>query len=81
MSEVDETTNSKPKSNFCGNGNKIGVCVSIGVAIGAAYGASSGNMAQSVAMGVAMGVALGAAFGAIFEFNHRRSSKVSHSRT
>ena len=77
MSEVDETTNSKPRSNFCGNGNKIGVCVAIGVAIGAAYGASSGNMAQSVAMGVA----LGAAFGAIFEFNQRRRSKVSHTRT
>ena len=77
MSEVGETKNSKPKNNLCGNGSRIGVCVAIGVAIGAAYGASSGNMAQSAALGVA----LGAAFGAIFEFNQRRRSNVSHSRT
>ena len=77
MSEVDEMTNSKPKSCFSSNGNSIGVGLAIGVAIGAAYGASSGNMAQSVAMGVALGMA----FGMIFNFNQRRGSKEKNSQT
>ena len=77
MSELDQITNSKPKSCLSRNGNGMGVGVAIGAANGAAYGATSGNMAQSLAMGVA----LGTAFGAIVGFNQRRRSKVSNSLT